>query len=165
MEKVKVAIADKGSVELSAKTQEKDFYSIWALKHNIHTLYKVSRLIFRCNNCIEAHSKGCINSKWATQVCLQGPMYVHLFVLVQHYHHRWAHSCGIWLWSISEDYKFINIVLLKSDTCTLRSTRYWLLLAVLSIFKCLYPCKRLWCLVSGRSFNSSFNWGSENELV
>ena len=91
--------------------------------------------------------------------------------LVQHYHHSWAHSCGIWLWVISSDFKFINIVLLKSDTCTLWSTqrwRYWLLLAVLSIFKYLYPCKRLWCLMSGPSFNSSLNWGSEksdNELV
>ena len=48
MEKVEVATAAKFSVELlnlSVKTQEKDFYSIYTilvLKHNIHTLHKVS---------------------------------------------------------------------------------------------------------------------------
>ena len=53
MEKVEVATAAKFSVELlnlSVKTQEKDFYSIYTilvLKHNIHTLYKVSRAHFQ----------------------------------------------------------------------------------------------------------------------
>ena len=50
MEKVEVATAAKFSGELlnlSVKTQEKDFYSILVLKHNIHTLYKVSRAHFQ----------------------------------------------------------------------------------------------------------------------
>ena len=52
-EKVEVATAAKFSVELlnlSVKTQEKDFYSIYTilvLKQNIHTLYKVSRAHFQ----------------------------------------------------------------------------------------------------------------------
>ena len=56
---------------------------------------------------------------------------------------------GIFLWNVTMGYirrffNFINIVLLKSDTCKLWLTHYWLLLAVLSI---LYPCERLWCTV------------------
>ena len=53
MEKVKVTTAAKFSVELlnlSVKTQEKDFYSIYTilvLKHNIHTMYKVSKAHFQ----------------------------------------------------------------------------------------------------------------------
>ena len=53
MEKVEVATAAKGSVELlnlSAKAQEKDFYSIYTisvLKHNTHMLHKVSRAHFQ----------------------------------------------------------------------------------------------------------------------
>ena len=59
MEKVEVATAAKFSVELlnlSVKTYS--IYTILVLKHNIHTLYKVSRAhFFRWNNLREAHSK------------------------------------------------------------------------------------------------------------
>ena len=62
-------------------------------------------LIFRCNNLRETHSKRYtqVQSKRANQVCLQGPKSVFLLIqayisLVQHYHHSWANSCGIfWL--------------------------------------------------------------------
>ena len=109
MEKIEVATAAKGSVELlnlSAKTQEKHFYSIytvWVLKHNIHTLYKVSRAHFRWNNLRVAHSKRYTEKyspKEQLRYALQGSISVYLWVkayknLVQHYHHSWAHSCGI----------------------------------------------------------------------
>ena len=45
-----LSTAARFSVELlnlSVKTQEKDFYSILVLKHNIHSLYKVSRAHFQ----------------------------------------------------------------------------------------------------------------------
>ena len=168
--------AAKGSVELlslSAKTQEKDFYSIytiWVLKHNIHTLYKVSGLIFRCNNLVEAHNKRYTIQR-SNPGMLQGTMSrvkAKKNYSCALYHHSWAHSSRIWLWVISSDSNFINTDLLKTDTHTLWSTCYWLLLVVLSIFKYFYPCERLWCLMSGPTFNSPLNWGSEksdNELV
>ena len=45
--------------KLVSKTQEKDFYSIhtiWVLKHNICTLYKVSRAHFQMQQISEGHT-------------------------------------------------------------------------------------------------------------